>query len=189
MAGRWIEGCDGRGSKSNILQGIDWVTANAKKPAVANMSLGGGASRSVDDAVERSARSGVLYSLAAGNGGEDACSASPAKAGAGTDNGIVTTAATDILDGETATSNYGPCVDLWAPGAGILSTRKGGGITKKSGTSRAAPHVGGGAALYLSSHPGADPAATEGALKAAAARPGTTSKDGRDLLLEHIGEF
>lgn len=108
---------------------------------------------------------------------------------AGTDNGIVTTAATDSVDGEMAISNYGPCVDLWAPGAGILSTRKGGGTSRKSGTSMAAPHMGGGAALYLSSHPGVAPSVAEAALKAAAVRPGTTSKDGRDLLIEQVGGF
>lgn len=189
LTGVKVLGCDGMGSKSRVIEGIDWVTANAQRPAVANMSLGGAASRSVDDAVKRSANGGVLYSVAAGNEGEDACNHSPARAGAGTDNGIVTTAATNKSDGERTSSNYGPCVDLWAPGAGILSTKLGGGTTRMSGTSMAAPHVGGGAALYLSSHPGASSSAAESALRAAAVSPGTTSKDGLTIVFESVGGF
>ncbi|MCA1612817.1 MAG: S8 family peptidase [Acidobacteria bacterium] len=111
-----VLGCGGTGSNSNVIKGIDWVTANARKPAVANMSLGGGASQAVDDAVVRSANSGVFYVLAAGNDGADACNSSPARAGAGTNNGIMTVAATDSADKEASWSNYGKCVDIWAPG-------------------------------------------------------------------------
>src|SRR4029450_1909333 len=85
---------------------------------------------------------------------------------------------TDINDNEASWSNYGPCVDIWAPGVGILSTRRGGGTTSMSGTSMASPHVGGAAAVYLSSHPTATPAAVESALKSAAVATGTTSKNG-----------
>ncbi len=99
---------------------------------------------------------------------------SPARAGAGTDNGIVTTAATNKSDAEPSWSNYGRCVDLWAPGAKILSTKMGGGETTKSGTSMASPHVGGGAALYLSSHTSASPTAVESALKTDATSEGRT---------------
>jgi Subtilisin-like serine proteases len=170
-----------------VIKGVDWVTANALKPAVANMSLGGGASQALDDAVRKSAAGGILYSIAAGNDGTDACNSSPARAG--TDNGIVTVAATDTLDQEASWSNYGPCVDLWAPGVSILSTRKGGGTTTMSGTSMAAPHAGGGGALWLSGHPGDSPAAVEQALKDSAFLPGTLSKDGRVVQRELVATF
>jgi aqualysin 1 len=121
------------------------------------MSLGGGATQAEDDAVRNSADSGVFYSIAAMNNGANACNYSPARAGRtknadGTwnkDNDIMTVAATNKQDGETSWSNYGPCVDIWAPGYSIISTKKGGGTTTMSGTSMAAPHVGGGV-LYLS---------------------------------------
>ncbi len=189
LVGVKVLGCDGEGSESTVIEGIDWVTANAQKPAVANMSLGGGASRSVDDAVEQSAQSGILYSVAAGNEGEDACKHSPSRAGAGTDNGIVTTAATNKKNAEMGISNYGRCVDLWAPGSGTVSTRMGGGTTRMSGTSMASPHAGGGAALYLRSHTSASPSEVERTLKATAKQPGTKSKDGQAILLENAGSF
>ena len=189
LTGVKVLGCRGSGSTSGVIKGVDWVTANARKPAIANMSLGGGLSRALDDAVRKSASRGVFYSLAAGNADADACKSSPARAGAGTNNGIMTVAATDELDRETSWSNYGRCVDVWAPGARILSTKKGGGITTMGGTSMASPHGGGGGALYLSSHPGAGSSTVEGALKAAAMKPGTQSKGGRAVLLENVGGF
>jgi aqualysin 1 len=176
LTGVKVLGCGGSGSTSGVIKGVDWVTQNAVKPAIANMSLGGGVSTALDNAVKNSVASGVFYSVAAGNSGADACTSSPA--GAGTSNGIMTTAATDINDNEASWSNYGPCVDIWAPGVGILSTRRGGGTTSMSGTSMASPHVGGAAAVYLSSHPTATPAAVESALKSAAVATGTTSKNG-----------
>jgi aqualysin 1 len=168
---------------------VDWVTANATKPAIANMSLGGGLSQALDDAVRRSAAGGVFYSIAAGNNGADACLTSPARAGAGTDNGIATVAASTSSDGETSWSNYGPCVDVWAPGAGILSTKKGGGTTTMSGTSMAAPHVGGGAALYLSKNTAASPTTVEGALTSGATITANTSKDGATIVREYVRGF
>jgi subtilisin family serine protease len=150
LTGVKVLGCRGSGSNSGVIKGVDWVTANANKPAIANMSLGGSLSQALDDAVRNSAASGVFYSIAAGNDGVDACLQSPARAGAGTDNGIATVAATDKSDKEASWSNYGPCVDVWAPGTNILSTKKGGGTTTMSGTSMAAPHGGGGCAIYLS---------------------------------------
>jgi subtilisin family serine protease len=180
--------CDADGSASTIIKGIDWVTANAKKPAVANVSISGPASSSIDEAVRNSANSGILYSVAAGNEGWNACKNSPARAGAGTNNGIMTVAATNAKNGETASSNYGSCVDFWAPGASILSTKLDGGTTTKSGTSMASPHLGGGGALYLSSHTSAAPSSVEGALKATAWKPGTKSKDKiTPILLENVG--
>ena len=181
---------DGEGSHSSVLKGVDWVTANAKKPAVANMSLAGPASKTLDDAVRKSARSGIFYTLAAGdNSASGACKFSPARAGAGTNNGIATVAATNKRNVEPSWSDYGRCVDIWAPGVSILSTKMGGGTTTMSGVSQASPHVGGGAALYLSSHAYASPSRVEAALKNAAKKPGTKSKDGRAILLEYVGRF
>jgi subtilisin family serine protease len=181
LVGVKVLGCGGSGTTSGVIKGVDWVTANAVKPAVANMSLGGGASQALDDAVKHSVDSGVAYSIAAGNDGADACNSSPARAG--TYDGVITTAATDKNDQEASWSNYGPCVDLWAPGVSILSTRLKGGTTTLSGTSMAAPHVGGTAALYLSSHAAASPASVEQQLKTDAVATGTTSKDGRSIWL------
>ena len=195
-------GCNKFGSTSVIIKGVDWVTANAATPAVANMSIGVPPSRALDDAVRNSAASGVFYSIAAGNAAESACNWSPARAGLAKrdtngdgvvdyndSNGIITTAATDITDAEASFSNYGKCVDIWAPGVKVRSTLLGGGITNKSGTSMSAPHVAGGGALYLSANAGSTPTAIERALKAAAVNPGTKSKDGRAVLLENVGGF
>ena len=187
LTGVKVLGCNGSGSWSGVIKGIDWVTANATKPAVANMSLGGGANQAVDDAVRRSAASGVFYALAAGNEGANACNSSPARAG--TAAGVVTTGATDSAEREASWSNFGSCVDIWSPGVSILSTRRGGGTTTMSGTSMASPHSAGGGALYLSSHAGASPSAVEGALKSAATVTGTASKDGRAITRLYVGGF
>src|SRR5215211_2817100 len=189
LTGVKVLGCDGVGATSGVIKGVDWVTANATKPAIANMSLGGGLSQALDDAVRRSAGGGVFYSIAAGNNGADACLKSPARAGAGTDNGIATVAATTSSDGEPSWSNYGPCVDVWAPGASILSTKKRGGTTTMSGTSMAAPHVGGGAALYLSKNTAASPTTVEGALTSGATITANTSKDGATIVREYVSGF
>ena len=188
ITGVKVLGCNGSGSNSGVIAGIDWVTANAIKPAVANMSLGGGASQAIDDAVRRSAASGVFYALAAGNEATNACTR-PRRAGAGSNNGIMTVAATDSADREASFSNFGTCVDVWAPGVSVLSTRKGGGTTTMSGTSMASPHGAGGGALYLATHTGSSPSAVEGALKSAAQATGTTSKDGRSIVREYVGGF
>ena len=187
LTGVKVLGCGGSGTTSGVIKGIDWVTAQAVKPAIANMSLGGGASKSLDDAVIRSADSGVFYSIAAGNSGANACNYSPARAG--THNGVMTVAATDSFDREASWSNYGTCVDIWAPGVNILSTKKGGGTTTMSGTSMAAPHVGGTGALYLSTHPTDSPAKVEGAIKFDAVDPFTKSKDGQSIQLDDAGTY
>jgi subtilisin family serine protease len=181
--------CQGSGQWSWIISGINWVTANHGANAVANMSLGGSANQAVDDAVRNSAAAGVFYGIAAGNSGADACGSSPARAGAGTNNGIATVAAIDSSSQEASWSNYGSCVDIWAPGVNVLSTWTGGGYNTISGTSMASPHVTGGGALYLSTHSGASPATVEAALTGAAATPGTTSKDGRPIKRENVGGF
>jgi aqualysin 1 len=189
LRGVKVLSCSGSGSTSGVIKGVDWVTANAVKPAIANMSLGGGASRALDDAVRKSAGSGVFYAVAAGNSDANACNYSPARAGAGTDNGIATVAATDSNDREASWSNYGACVDIWAPGVSILSTKKGGGTTTMSGTSMASPHVGGGGALYLSSNTAASPTTVEGALKSSATTTSNKSQDGRTIVRENVGGF
>ena len=184
LTGVKVIGCSGLGSSSEVAKGIDWVTEKAKRPAVANISLAAdGVSQVIDDAVKRSADRGIFYSVAAGNDHDKACNYSPARAGAGTNNGIVTTAATDSTNNETNISNYGPCVDLWAPGAGILSTWVGGGTARFGGTSMAAPHVGGTAALYLSTHAQAAPAGVERRLKEDSTFTRKESKNGASIRL------
>lgn len=185
ITGVKVLGCGGSGTTSGVIKGIDWVRANAKKPAVANMSLGGGASTALDDAVKNAANSGIFFVVAAGNSGADACNSSPARAG--THNGVLTIAATDAADQEASWSNYGTCVDLWAPGVSILSTKRGGGTTTMSGTSMASPHAAGTGALYLSGNTGASAATVENALKTQAVSTGTTSKDGRAIQLVYAG--
>lgn len=182
-----VLGCGGVGSTSGVIMGVDFVTGNAIKPAIANMSLGGGASTALDDAVKKSADSGVFYAVAAGNDGADACNSSPARAG--THNGVATVAATDRNDSEASFSNFGPCVDIWAPGVSILSTRLRGGTTTLSGTSMASPHVGGAGALYQAGAGPQSAANVEAALKANVVQPGTTSKDGRLIDLVYAGNF
>ena len=189
VTGVKVLGCGGTGSNSGVIKGVDWVTANARKPAVANMSLGGGVSAAVDAAVQNSANSGVFYALAAGNDGANACNSSPARAGAGTNNGILTVGATDSAEREASWSNYGSCVDIWAPGVSILSTRKGGGTTTMSGTSMASPHGAGGGAPYLSGDTAASPAFVESRLTGTATTTGTKSKDGRSIIRLYVGGF
>jgi subtilisin family serine protease len=187
VTGVKVLNCAGSGTWSGVIAGIDWVTQNAVKPAVANMSLGGGANTAVDNAVRASAASGVTYAVAAGNSGANACNSSPARAG--TTNGVVTVAATDSLNREASWSNYGSCVDIWAPGVSILSTRLKGGTTTMSGTSMASPHVAGSAAAHLTKNTAASPSTVEAALKNAAVATGTTSKDGAAIRLVNVASF
>jgi aqualysin 1 len=207
LTGVKVLGCSGSGSYSRVIAGIDWVTENASRPAVANMSLGGPVSQTVDDAVKKSAASGITYAVAAGNDGTDACNHSPARAGLAKvdtngdgivnhndSNGIVTVAATDSSNREASFSNYGPCVDIWAPGVSVLSTKKGGETTTMSGTSMASPHAAGAAALYLSTIPAAsvtsvESATVESEIKNAAVSTGTTSKDDRGIMRENVAGF
>ena len=189
LTGLKVLGCDGSGLMSNIIAAVDWVTAYGRRPAVVNMSLGGGAYTPLDDAVRNSASRGVFYVVAAGNSGTNACNASPARAGAGTNNGVVTVAATDSASAEPSWSNFGSCVDLWAPGVTILSTYNNGGTAYMSGTSMASPHVAGAAGLYLSRSPGTAPATAEAVLKSYVTSPGTVSKDGRAVRIVYQGRY
>lgn len=142
--------CQGKGTWSGILAGFDWVAENAKQPAVLNGSLGGPKSAAVNSAATALSRKGVLPILAAGNDGVDACSVSPASA-----EGVVTIGATDKDDKQSGFSNHGRCLSLFAPGAGIVSAKLGGGSTTLNGTSMSSPHVAGVAALYKAEHPDA----------------------------------
>jgi subtilisin family serine protease len=161
IVGVRVLSCQGSGSTAQVVAGIDWVTANAQKPAVANMSLGGGADAALDEAVQRSIESGVTYAIASGNSSDDACGYSPARVPE-----AITVNATTSSDARASFSNYGSCTDIFAPGQDITSTWLNGGTNTISGTSMATPHVAGGAALYLADHPDATPAAVGEALVA-----------------------
>jgi subtilisin family serine protease len=146
--------CEGVGTIFSVLDGIEWVTTNRVLPAVANMSLGGGYSPALNQAVTNSIAAGVIYAVAAGNSAADACSYSPSSTPQ-----ALTVAASDQNDVFASFSNYGSCVDMEAPGVAITSAWIGSDNATNtiSGTSMASPHVAGAAALYLSTNRGAGP--------------------------------
>lgn len=176
----------GSGTTEQVVAGIDWVTENAEGPSVANMSLGGPKDEALDAAVQKSIDAGITYGLAAGNESADADGSSPARV-----KDAITVAASDDKDAQADFSNFGPLVDIYAPGVDIVSA----GITDDnatdtmSGTSMAAPHVTGAAAVFLGDNADAKPAdvakgLTDGALSDVITNPseGTANK------LLHIGE-
>jgi subtilisin family serine protease len=139
--------CAGSGSNSGVIAGINWVAAHSVHPAVANMSLGGGFSSSLNSAATNLVNSGVFLAVAAGNSNANACSYSPASA-----SGVFTTAASDKTDTRASFSNFGNCVEGYAPGVAIKSTWLNNGTNTISGTSMATPHITGVGALYKGDH-------------------------------------
>ncbi|MFJ6934855.1 S8 family peptidase [Streptomyces sp. NPDC101132] len=154
---------NGSGTTAGVIAGIDWVTANhqAGAPAVANLSLGGGASTALDNAVRNSIADGVTYAVAAGNSGVNARNSSPARV-----TEALTVGATNSSDAKASWSNYGSVLDLFAPGVSITAGWNTGDTATNtiSGTSMATPHVAGAAAVYLAGHTSATPAQVATAL-------------------------
>ncbi len=158
-----VLGCNGSGTNSGVIAGVDWVRTDhpAGAPAVANMSLGGGASSALDTAVNNAINDGVTFVVAAGNSNANACNSSPARVPA-----AVTVGATTSGDARASYSNYGSCLDIFAPGSSITSAwyTSNTATNTISGTSMAAPHVAGVAALYLQGSPSASPSTVRNAL-------------------------
>lgn len=172
-----VLGCDGSGDDAGVIAGIDWVAKNAIKPAVANMSLGGDLSESLDEAVKSAVKSGVVFVVAAGNENQNACNVSPSNVPE-----AITVGATTRTDNRASYSNFGKCLDIFAPGSSITSAWRTNDTATStiSGTSMASPHVAGVVALYLEQNPKATPAEIDALVKKNATpnivkSPGTAS--------------
>ncbi|GGS90450.1 S8 family peptidase [Streptomyces chromofuscus] len=175
----------GSGTTAQVVAGIDWVARNAVKPAVANMSLGGGADTAIDTAVRNAIGTGVTFAVAAGNETTNASTRSPARV-----TEAITVGATTSTDAKASYSNYGSVLDLFAPGSSITSAWNTGDSATNtiSGTSMATPHVAGAAALYLAANPTATPAQVSTALTSAATPNVVTSPgSGSPNLLLYVG--
>ncbi|MEZ5730211.1 MAG: S8 family peptidase [Burkholderiaceae bacterium] len=146
--------CAGSGTLGSVIAGLDWIAETAQRPAVVNMSLSGNASATLDAAVANTVAAGLTVVVAGGNSGADACGYSPAREPA-----ALTVGATDAADARASYSNYGACVDLFAPGTGIRSAWHTGDTATNviSGTSMASPHVAGYVALVLETYPETSP--------------------------------
>ena len=153
--------CSGSGSNSGVIAGVNWVANNRVLPAVANMSLGGGASSALDSAVNGAINRSVTFAVAAGNSNANACNSSPARVPA-----AITVGSTTSTDARSSFSNFGTCVDIFAPGSGITSAWASSNTATNtiSGTSMASPHAAGVAALYLATHTTASPSTVRNAI-------------------------
>jgi len=172
--------CSGGGTLSSVTNGADYVAQNHTKPAVANMSLGGGASSTIDNAVQGMINAGVTTVVAAGNSDTDACNQSPARVA-----DAITVGSTTSSDSRSSFSNYGSCVDIFAPGSNITSAwyTSNSATNTISGTSMASPHVAGGAALFLEDNPGASPSQVTNALTSTATQGAISGVNGSPNLL------
>lgn len=183
VIGLRVLGCNGSGATSAIIEALDWMVENAQKPAVANMSLGGGNSTALDNAVREVVASGIPVVVAAGNSNANACNGSPNRVAE-----AVTVGATDNQDRRSSFSNHGSCVDLMAPGTSITAAWHTGdtSVNTISGTSMASPHVAGAAALLLSQNPDLTPEQVAELLRSQASKNQLTNLNGSPNLLLNV---
>lgn len=180
--------CNGSGSSSSVVSGLNWIAKNKKGAAVVNMSLGGSPSSTIDRAVNNLLKTNVMVVVAAGNNNADACNLSPARV-----SGAITVGASNNLDGRASFSNQGSCLDIFAPGLEITSSYiiSDSSFVIMSGTSMATPHVTGAIAKYLQKNPNASPATIQNYIKNNASKgllSNISSNTSNNLLFTDQGE-